>query len=278
MSRQTRIKRPKGRTGPTLAEQADRHELYELSVQDVEHEAEFVADTFRALRGREPRGLREDFSGTASAACEWVRHGDERFAIAVDLDAETLDWGREHRVGRLQPAEQQRVKLLCDNVLTVDTPPVDVITAFNFSYWILSDRETLRSYFERVRESLVDDGLLFLDMFGGSESYVTGKEKTKHKGFSYVWEQEEFDPMTAMYTCHIHFHFPDGSKLKRAFSYTWRLWTLVEIRELLAEAGFSKVRVYWETEDEDGEGSGEYQESDVGLNDPAWIIYIVAEK
>ena len=36
----------------------------------------------------------------------------------------------------------------------------------------------------------------------------------------------------------------------------WRLWSLVEIKELLLEAGFSRVRLYWERTDEDDEGTG----------------------
>ena len=38
---------------PTMAEQADIHELYEESVQNVENEVEFMQTTFRELRGRD---------------------------------------------------------------------------------------------------------------------------------------------------------------------------------------------------------------------------------
>jgi hypothetical protein len=268
----------KSATRTPMAERVDRHELYEAAVQDVVEETSFMARVFRELRGREPLGLREDFCGTASAACQWVRGGEERFAIGVDFDADVLAWGREHRVSRLSSAEQQRLKLLNEDVLTVHTGQVDIAAAFNFSYWTFRSRQQLGSYFASVRAALADDGLMFLDAFGGSESYVMGKEKTRHKNFTYVWEQAEFDPMTAECVCHIHFRFPDGSRLKNAFSYAWRMWTLPEILELLEEAGFSRVRTYWETEDEDGEGTGEYAEASRGLNDPAWIVYIVAEK
>ena len=36
----------------TMAEKADIHDLYERSVQSVDVEAEFLRDTYRALRGR----------------------------------------------------------------------------------------------------------------------------------------------------------------------------------------------------------------------------------
>ena len=51
-----------------------------------------------------------------------------------------------------------------------------------------------------------------------------------------------------------------------------------ELRDMLLEAGFSDVTVYWEGEDEDGEGNGEFTPSASGEADLAWIAYIVAEK
>jgi hypothetical protein len=262
----------------TMAERADIHELYEESVQAVEGEIEFLVDTFKTLRGRDAVSFREDFCGTASAACQWVRTDPRRYAIGVDIDESTLEWGRANRVGRLPEADRPRVKLLRDDVMHVVTDPVDIVAAFNFSYFIFMTRDLMRAYFRRVRDALNDDGILFLDAFGGEESFAVQKEKTKYDAFTYVWDQAEFEPVTNTIVCHIHFKFPDGSKIRQAFSYRWRLWTLPELRELLEEAGFSKVRVYWEGEDEDGEPNGEFYETATGEPDPAWVAYIVAEK
>ena len=263
---------------PTMAERADRHELYEQAVQNVEHEAEFIQETFQSLRGREALSLREDFCGTASAACEWVRQGDGHNAIGVDIDASVLEWGRQHRVGRLTPEQQARIQLIESDVLTVETPPVDVLCAFNFSYWIFNTRQVMLKYFKRAYDSLKDDGVFFVDMFGGYEAQEETKEKTKHEDFTYIWHQAEFHPVTHYMRTHIHFKFPDGSKLKKAFTYEWRLWSAPEIRELMLEAGFRSATVYWEGEDEDGEGNGEFSPEAKGDADPAWIAYIVAEK
>ena len=262
----------------TMAEEADIHELYEAAVQCVEPEIEFLQKTFRELRGRDAKSFREDFCGTASAACEWVRTGDDHYAIGIDIDADVLDWGRKNRVGRLPEAKRPRVQLLNDDVVHASTTQVDIVGAFNFSYWIFNTRDAMRRYFERVREALVDDGVFFVDAYGGSEAYVTQKEKTKYDGFTYIWDQAEFEPVTGMATCHIHFKFPDKSKIKRAFSYEWRIWTLPELRELLEEAGFENVTVYWEGEDEDGEGNGEFTPDPKGEADLAWIAYIVAQR
>ena len=90
------------------------------------------------------------------------------------------------------------------------------------------------------------------------------KEKTKYDGFTYIWEQASYYPITGEMTCYIHFKFPDGSKMKRAFEYTWRLWTLPEIVEMLGETGFKNPTVYWEGTDEDGEGDGVFTPEERG--------------
>ncbi|HZD52217.1 MAG TPA: class I SAM-dependent methyltransferase [Woeseiaceae bacterium] len=262
----------------TMAEKADIHELYEEAVQDVETEVEFLQTTFRELRGRDPHLFREDFCGTASACCEWVRQGREYQAIGVDIDPSVLEWGRKNRVGRLTAEDQARVRLLESDVLTVETPPVDLIAALNFSYFIFDTRDLLRSYFRRCFDALKDDGVLFLDMYGGPEAQEETKEKTRYKNFTYIWHQAKFRPVTHFVRCHIHFKFPDGSRIKKAFSYEWRLWTAPEIRELLLEAGFARATVYWEGEDEEGEGNGEFTPDEKGIADLAWIAYVVAEK
>ena len=266
------------RKEPTLAERADIHELYELSVQSVDTEVEFLDETFKSLRGRKALSFREDFCGTASAACQWVRSAPNRTAIGVDNDPAVLDWGRRNRVGRLRKVDRPRVELRLDDVRTVTTPPVDIVGAFNFSYFMFKTRAELRAYFERVRDALKPDGIFFLDAFGGSEGIDVQKERTKLDGFTYIWDQAHYEPVTGRMVCHIHFKFPDGSKIKRAFSYDWRMWTLPELREVLIEAGFATARVYWEGEDEDGEFNGIFSETQTGFPDPAWVVYLIAER
>ena len=79
--------------------------------------------------------------------------------------------------------------------------------------------------------------------------------------------------------CHISFHFNDGSVMKNAFTYDWRMYTLPEIRDILKDAGFKKSTIYWEGWDEDEEeGNGIYEPSEKGEADPGWVVYITAEK
>jgi len=263
---------------PAMAESADLHDLYERSVQNAEQEVEFLDEAFFELRRRRPARLREDFCGTANAACRWVAVNRHHRAIGVDIDPEVLEWGRQRHLETLPESSRERVTLINADVRTVTTEPVDILVAFNFSYWFFKERRVMLDYFRSVRSALVEDGMFFLDVFGGSDAYTECKEKTKHKGFTYVWEQASFDPITADYVCYIHFRFRDGSRIKRAFRYEWRLWTLPELRDLLAEAGFSRSHVYWEGEDDDGEPSGEYHQAVRGENDLAWVCYLVAER
>ena len=278
--RQMRAISSNGKNHPTMAQQADIHELYELSVQNVENEVEFLQTTFQSLTGRPAYLLREDFCGTASLACQWVTQGSEFQAIGVDIDPSVLDWGRKNRIGRLDTVDQTRVQLIESDVMTVETAKVDLLAAFNFSYFIFNTRDTLRAYFQRAYEAIKDDGVFFCDMFGGPEAQEVTREKTKHKkhGFTYIWHQAKFHPISHYIRCHIHFKFKDGSKIKKAFTYEWRLWTAPELRELLLEAGVRKATGYWEGEDEDGDGNGEFTPDEKGEADLAWIAYIVAEK
>ncbi len=269
-------------TGAYTAATANKHDLYQLSVQNVEAEIDFIDQTFKDIRGREAVVLREDFCGTGNTSAEWVRRRPSNRAIGLDIDQPTLDYGHEHHVSLLDPDAQSRISLLNRNVLDPgDATGMDCVLAMNFSYWLFKTRDDLRAYFKAVRDSLGEEGVFFLDHYGGSEAMTETREAKKieddhGRTFTYVWEQKKFNPITGDMECRIHFKFPDKTRIKDAFVYHWRLWSLVEIRELLSEAGFTQVHVYWEGEDDDGEGNGEFKPTLQGEADPAFINYIVA--
>ncbi|MDE2070159.1 MAG: class I SAM-dependent methyltransferase [Gammaproteobacteria bacterium] len=272
-------RRSRARTKKTTqAQRADRYALYQRAVQDPVWEMEFVEQIFRERCGHAPYVLREDFCGTALAACEWVRRSLRHRAVGVDLDAGVLAWARAHNVARLTPSAARRLTLLQADVLTAETAEADVLLAFNFSYWIFKERATLRRYFERVRLHLAANGLFMLDAYGGYNAFKEMREREDFGNFTYTWDQAEYEPVSGHTTCHIHFSFPDGSRLSRAFSYHWRLWTLPELREILGEAGFRTVQVYFEgTDVRTGEGNSVFRPADAAEADPAWIAYLVAE-
>jgi hypothetical protein len=274
--------RPWGR-----AATADRHELYELSVQDPPSEVAFTTSTFRKLRGRKAKHVREDFCGTAVFSLAWVQSDPKRTATGVDLDSATLEWGLEQRIRPAGGDLESRLTLRNANVLDPSGPLADVGVGFNFSYWCFDTRDSLRAYFEAARAGLTTDGVLFLDAYGGTEvpmHDVNEREVQDPDGvvnagepFIYIWEQLDFNPLTSHMDCAIHFEFEDESRLHNAFTYSWRIWTLTELSELLIEAGFTNVRVWIEAEDDEGEGTGTYVEVDDLDNEGVWWVYISAE-
>ena len=276
---QNKKKQAARKKGWRTASTSDIHELYELSVQEPESEVDFIDQVWKELRGGEPSSIREDFCGTAIASMEWVKRRKTNFAWGVDLDPEVLDWGRQRHPDRLTPDQAKRLTLLQGDVLKTATDPVDCLMAMNFSYYIFKTRKDVKKYFKCAHGGLKNNGLFLLDAYGGSDSFLEMEEDRNLDGFTYIWDQHHYNPINGDATNHIHFRFPDGTSIRKAFTYDWRLWTLPEIQELLLEAGFQKVHVYWEgTDEETDEGNDEWEITERGEACPGWIAYIVAEK
>ena len=264
-----------------LAAKADKYDCYQQSVQEPELEVEMFVRVFHEAYGRRPQTLREDFCGTFMVSCEWARSHSGRRAWAVDLCKEALQWGRENNLSKLKPAAAERVQLLQQDVRESNSPPVDVLAAENFSFWIFRTRQEMQEYLQVAYNNLADQGVMVMDMMGGQscyESEVTEKRtivKGK-KGFKYHWEHVYHNPVTSHSIMNIHFKFGDGSKMKKAFEYEWRFWTIPEIREMLEIAGFRKTVIYWDEADEDEDSRWIVTEEIE--NDDCWICYIVAVK
>lgn len=283
-------KQKKKRGTRSEADSADKYVLYQMSVQEPEHEIEFFDQVYKEENGRAPKILREDFCGTFAVCCDWVKKNG-RTAIGVDLDPEPLEWGKKHNLAKLTPRQQQRVTLLQQDVRQINEPKADILAAQNFSFWLFKTRNELRQYLTVARQNLNRGGIMILDMMGGGECTIEEQEdirKIRAGGpndeegpvrFKYVWEQADFNPITHDCSFYIHFRFKDGSELKRAFEYHWRFWTIPEVRELLVEAGFSRSYVYWEgTDPETGEGDNDWKRVEDATPDPSWLAYIVAVK
>ena len=158
MAKPRKNKKPKNKNkrkkAPPLSETADRHALYQKSVQDPKAEVSCFNRFFRKYRGRRPLSMKEDFCGTAYLSTTWVRSHKERTALGVDLEPEVLEYSRKHHISKLKKSQRERIELVEANVLDLTEPKFDIVCALNFSYCIFKTREELTSYFRGARESL----------------------------------------------------------------------------------------------------------------------------
>ncbi|GAU45578.1 hypothetical protein TSUD_273780 [Trifolium subterraneum] len=177
-----------------------------------------------------------------------------------------------------------------DDELTVKKFPQngrDIVCAFNYSCCCLHKRAELVLYFKHAREALSTKGGIFvMDLYGGTSSENKLKLQRRFPNFTYVWEQAEFDIIQRKTRISLHFHLKkEQRKIRHAFSYSWRLWTLPEIRDCLEEAGFRSVH-FWVREMPDtseitrteGFGAGKdikYEETTSFQQKDSWNAYIV---
>ncbi len=261
-----------------MAQPFNKYVYYEKSVQNPSNEVEFFNEKYEELRGAKAKTLREDFCGTAAISCEWVKQSAEHKAWGIDLDPEPIDYGMNNHYAQLDDEAKSRMKYIEGNVLNSGTPTVDICFAFNFSYFIFKKRDELLTYFKAAREALNDGGVFFMDLFGGPDSIQENTDIISHEGFKYFWECQMFNPMTNDCRFAIHFKRKGEQKRKDVFVYNWRMWGMMELRDLLLEAGFSKTIGYWEGEDDDGGGDGDFFATDEAEQCEAWVTYIAALK
>ncbi len=258
----------------------DKYKYYINSVQCPDADAEFFDKTYKEVRGKKSEAitLREDFCGTFLISCEWIKLNPKKKAHGVDLDSEPLNYGKKNHLPKLTKEQQKRLVLHKKNVLNPNVAKADIISASNFSYYIFKERETLKSYFSTSRKQLNKNGLFIIDCFGGSGCMEPNEEETEHDGFSYFWDQDSYDPVTNHALYYIHFKVDGEKKREKVFTYDWRMWSIPELKDILLDAGFKKVHVYWEGTDDDGEGDGVYTRTEVGEACESWVAYLVAEK
>ncbi|WJX50067.1 hypothetical protein P8452_36425 [Trifolium repens] len=177
-----------------------------------------------------------------------------------------------------------------DDELTMKKFPLngrDIVCAFNYSCCCLHKRAELVLYFKHARDALSTKGGIFvMDLYGGTSSENKLKLQRGFPNFTYIWEQAEFDIIQRKTRISLHFHLKkEQRKIRHAFSYSWRLWTLPEIRDCLEEAGFRSVH-FWVREMPDsseitrteGFGAGKdikYEETTSFQQQDSWNAYIV---
>ena len=124
---------------------------------------------------------------------------------------------------------------------------------------------------------MVTKGSFFLELAGGEEFLepLKASRTVNLPGIgkiTSVWEQHQYDPVSALTDYSLHFKLPGGRWLNDAFTYHWRIWGIRDVRETLRDAGFKKTVVLWEK----GEGSGHYVPQAEAPHSSSWVAYIVA--
>lgn len=226
------------------AASADRYALYIQAVQNPTAVVAFVDGLYRHRHGRPPTSLREDFCGTAVNCVEWLLADPGSTAIGVDIDPEPLQWCRDHLLPEITSGQRFRLELVEADVRSVTSGPADVVLGLNSSVCALKQRSELLAYLRRCRESLTSGGMLVLEVYAGPEAQMVGCDHHEHHGFTAIWEQESFNAVTHETIAHLHFTFPDKSRLDGAFTYDYRLWSPPELVDALAEAEFCDVGVF----------------------------------
>ncbi len=225
-------------------------DLYELCVQSPDYDAKML----RAIHGKNPDSLGEDFCGSAAISRAWIALSPNSTSIAVDHDAATLAAAQSKDPGLSDQRAAGRITYILADVLAV-RDKCDIITIQNFSICELHTRPALVDYLKHARTRLSARGLLACDIYAGADCYFTGRIKRIVDGpggekITYTWEHRTTDPLRARVQNAIHFEVRGGSagkkllRLNDAFVYDWRLWSPPELAEAMLEAGFSDVQFY----------------------------------
>lgn len=251
-------------------------DYYEQSVQDPEGEIPILLDICRAMSKSRPIHLREDFCGSGFLSAEWIKQSRRHRADGVDLCSETIEAAYKRHWLPLKEHDRERLAYHIHDVLHAENIHADLIAALNFSYWFFHDRATMLRYFRSVKKSLKPGGVFILDVVGGAHTFEEGSDFKQIGSLTYEWECVSYDPVTHLCQFAIHFKPRGQKKIENAFVYDWRHWTIPELRDILAEAGFGKTKVFWEGDDGKGGGDGEFRPVKRGENDAVWIAYIGA--
>ena len=257
--------------------------FYEAAVQSPEWQVHYLPVFHREALGTEAYSLREDFCGSGSIACEWARRSKKHKAVGIDLDPEPIEYAIGVNRHALKPDEQKRARFLCQNVLKVTTEKFDMIGAYNFSFYTFHERRTLLRYAKAAFQSLRTRGTFFLEMMGGDGFMESLQEERVIEIPSVsvgkmIWEQHQYDPITAVSDFSIHFRLPRGDWMNDVFRYHWRLWGIRDVREILVEAGFKDTYVLWGELNENGEETREFLLQENADYQKAWIAYVVGVK
>jgi hypothetical protein len=235
----------------------NKFQLYQETVQNCKKEIEFFRKVYREIYGRVPYKFREDFCSTGLLASEWANNNVMNSSIGIDIDQSGLDYGIANNI------TTDRVKLINQNILDEFNPDekFDIICSLNYSHFLLTKRKDLLKYFTNVRKNITK-GIFVMDFYGGSHIHTDHVyEQSKSSGF-YEFHGKAIDMLKNISECGLHFKI--GKKFKPLFNYTFRVYSLIELRECLEESGFERFKLFIKEINEDEEDDyKEYEEVDI---------------
>ncbi|TPX30743.1 hypothetical protein SmJEL517_g05761 [Synchytrium microbalum] len=241
-----------------MAATCNKHELYAQSVQAVDTEVVNLIAMRRQISSslQTALSLREDFCGTAVLCHAWCSSFISRVAYGIDNDPAVISYARTHTLNGDDASS--RVQLTLGSVTTprhefkTRIPRVDIIAGLNYGICYFYTRKELLLYLTRCRDGLRNGG-------------------------AYIFEQSPINPMTNLVAMKLHFSFSDGSQLRNAFGYDFRIWTIPEVREAMNDAGFRNIHVWMapfpdskpskvasQSEEDDEEDTGDDESDDEG--------------
>lgn len=217
-----------------------KHHLYELAVTNPLAMAGFLA----AVHGKDPKSLREDFSGTAALARGWLQLAHElnlpgSNQIGRDASAAAVDF---NRAVLKQIPKVPNFRVFASDVMKC-RHKADIIAATNFPVCYFHNRPDLIRYLKHARSCLSPRGIFACDLFGGQDAFTPGTTRikvptsplsaqkslakireSKHSDkapcgstrrtsplggwFWYEWHQRECYPLTSRVLCDINFELP----------------------------------------------------------------------
>ncbi|XVF05192.1 hypothetical protein REPUB_Repub05bG0150600 [Reevesia pubescens] len=233
--------------------------LYQQSVQSPKGDISYLQKFFLMyVGGRLPLHLQEDFCGTALFRIS-LFHGN----VLKSHEAKLVSFMPQELIRNIQLEESDnnsKIAAIDPNMHEGSTslsneesikaeskiPAQDIVCAFNYSCCCLHKHTELVLYFKHVLEALSRKGGIFvMNLYGGMSSEQSLRLQKRFPNFRYTWEQAEFDIIERKTRISLQFHLQKKQKrLRHAFSYSWRLWSLPEINDCLEEAGFRSV-LFW---------------------------------
>jgi len=159
----------------------------------------------------------------------------------------------------------------------------------NFSIGYIAERARLVEYLRACKARLdagnggFGGGVFACDTYGGAGAYRLGGLQRRYVAprgeiVHYTWVHERADPLTARVENSISFRIEkDGEvteELPRAFTYSWRLWGIAELREAMLEAGFASTAVHTEINVAPSEQPLPVESPEALQED--WIVLVVA--